>query len=133
MTIHDPDAVEIKHLSSQVVTMETIVAHSYLYSSNCVNYCAKTMANMQSASCVSKDSFLSRSRHPSFSSLSFLLLQFFFTEEDVGKNCAEVTQPRLAELNRYSLVACAGTACGLHVAIATFLSLLLPSWVHVPK
>ena len=59
MTIHDPDAVEIKHLSSQVVTMETIVPHGHLYSSDCVNYCVKTMANMQSASCVSKDSFLS--------------------------------------------------------------------------
>ena len=59
MTIHDPDAVEIKHLSSQVVTMETIVAHSYLYSSHCVNYCAKTMADMQSASCQSKNFFLS--------------------------------------------------------------------------
>lgn len=59
VTIHDPDAVEIKHLSSQVVTMETIVPHGHLYSSDCVNYCVKTMANMQSASCVSKDSFLS--------------------------------------------------------------------------
>ena len=59
MTIHDPDTVEIKHLSSQVVTMETIVPHSYLYSSHCVNYCVKTMTNMQSASCVSIDSFLS--------------------------------------------------------------------------
>ena len=34
---------------------------------------------------------------------SFLpsLLQFFFTESDIGKNCAEVCHPRLAELNSY--------------------------------
>ena len=124
MTIHDPDAVEIKHLSSQVVTMETIVAHSYLYSSHCVNYCAKTMADMQSASCQSKKLLsLSPSCLPSFSSLSFLLLQFFFTEDDVGKNCAEVTQPRLAELNRYILVR---PGCCLPFAIAACISLLLP-------
>ena len=30
VTIHDPDTVEIKHLSSQVVTMETIVAIGHL-------------------------------------------------------------------------------------------------------
>lgn len=28
-------------------------------------------------------------------------LQFFFTEKDVGRNCAEVSMPRLAELNSY--------------------------------
>ncbi len=28
-------------------------------------------------------------------------LQFFFTEGDVGKNCAEVSAKRLAELNSY--------------------------------
>ena len=27
--------------------------------------------------------------------------QFFFTEGDIGKNCAEVSQNRLAELNSY--------------------------------
>ena len=30
-----------------------------------------------------------------------LLFQFFFTESDIGKNCAEVSCPRLAELNEY--------------------------------
>lgn len=33
--------------------------------------------------------------------LSQLSSQFFFTEKDVGLNCAEVCQPRLAELNNY--------------------------------
>jgi hypothetical protein len=32
---------------------------------------------------------------------SDLLLQFFLREEDIGKNRAEVTTPRLAELNTY--------------------------------
>ena len=48
-------------------------------------------------------------------------LQFFFTEKDVGSNCAEVTSPRLAELNRYatgntSVVCslCAGATAGLN-------------------
>ena len=33
-------------------------------------------------------------------------LQFFLREEDVGKNRAEVTTPRLAELNTYVPVSC---------------------------
>ena len=31
-------------------------------------------------------------------------LQFFFSEADIGKNCAEVSQPKLAELNSYMKV-----------------------------
>lgn len=33
--------------------------------------------------------------------LKHLSSQYFFTQEDIGKNCAEVSQPRLAELNSY--------------------------------
>ena len=31
----------------------------------------------------------------------FYISQFFFREDDVGKNCADVSRPRLAELNDY--------------------------------
>lgn len=34
-------------------------------------------------------------------SYCFPSLQFYLREEDIGKNRAEVTQPRLAELNSY--------------------------------
>ena len=38
--------------------------------------------------------------------LLYVHVQFFLREEDLGKNRAEVTQPRLAELNGYVNVTC---------------------------
>lgn len=38
---------------------------------------------------------------PSLTLLITCLLQFYLREEDIGKNRAEVSQPRLAELNSY--------------------------------
>ena len=34
-------------------------------------------------------------------SFYFFNFQFFFSEQDVGKNCADVSRPKLAELNNY--------------------------------
>ena len=64
VTIHDPDSVEMVHLSSQVR--------------------GRQLSNLKS------DMLLSLS-----------LSQFYFTEADIGVNCAAVSQPKLAELNSY--------------------------------
>lgn len=67
VTLHDPDPVQISHLSSQVTTPTPTPTYP------------SPTHNLQTP----------------FSP------QFFFTEEDIGKNCADTSFPRLAELNSY--------------------------------